>query len=167
MEGADLNLSLVFYSVCRLFRRERCRCRIFTSLHHKMLLFFSVSSCRLSVVWKKDCRLILRSCRLSTKPLGRPPSSASCLARKMYIENHGAMVVLSKIQPIQKFTVAWGNKIQDDCSAWLKVMTFPRFEPWSSRYLLEDKQVHYQYAIMEHAFADWLDCGMNLLAVLW
>lgn len=33
-------LSLVFHPACRLFRWEKCLCRIFASLRHKMFLFF-------------------------------------------------------------------------------------------------------------------------------
>ena len=156
MEGAGLNLSLFFLSVCRLFRREICRCRILTD--HKFSQLLSAVG-----VLEKECRLVLKSCRLSTKPLGRPVPSASCLARKMYIENHGAIVVLSKIQPIQKGTVVWGNNIPDYCSACLRAMTFFRFEPWNSQWYIISTRSWWNTLLA----TDWLDCGMHSPAVLW
>ena len=50
--------SPVFWLASRLFRWGKYRCFVFMSLHHKMLFFFSVSSCRLSVFWKKIVVLI-------------------------------------------------------------------------------------------------------------
>ena len=55
---AAVAFSPVFWLASRLFRWGKYRCFIFMSLHHKMLFFFSVSSCRLSVFWKKIVVLI-------------------------------------------------------------------------------------------------------------
>ena len=56
--------SPVLLLASRLFRWGKYHSFVFMSLHHKMLFFFSVSSCRLSVLWKKIVAVImLRSSR--------------------------------------------------------------------------------------------------------
>lgn len=55
---AAVAFSPVFLLASRLFRWGKYHSFLFMSLYHKMLFFFSVSSCRLSVFWKKIVVLI-------------------------------------------------------------------------------------------------------------
>ena len=69
--------SPVFLLGSRLFRWGKYRCFVFMSSHHKMLFFFSVSSSRLSVFWKKIVALIWGHL---AAPVGKPTKKASSMA---------------------------------------------------------------------------------------
>ena len=67
---ATVAFSPVFWLASRLFRWGKYRCFVFVVASQNVVLFFCQFLSVVSVL-EKDCRLNLRSSRLSAKPLGR------------------------------------------------------------------------------------------------